>query len=131
MKNLLSILLLFVISAVLQQTHAPLPLCNGMRLPLITAALLYHLFRCSAEHIWTLTLLAAFFYDSLQPGVFGPALIAYPLIAFLLLKYRQDLFQESVVTQVICGGLSSLILFLALVYTNGHATHGDILFADL
>ena len=119
MKKHIQMVVLFLFAALLQQSHAPLLLSYGMRLPLITAVLVYLLFRSSLKHSWTITLLAAFFHDSLTPGVFGPALIAYPLIAKLILTYRQDLFQDSVVTQVICGALSSLILFGAsvLVYS--------------
>jgi rod shape-determining protein MreD len=114
MKQKIQVATLFIFSALLQQSHAPLFLCHGVRLPLITAALLYVLFRCPLQDSWTWALLAAFFHDSLTP-TFGPALLAYPLIAKLILTYRQDLFRDSIVTQVICGALSSLILFGASI----------------
>ena len=78
MKKPIQIVVLFLFAALLQQSHAPLLLSYGMRLPLITAVLLYLLFRSSLKHSWAITLLAAFFHDSLTPGVFGPALDRLP-----------------------------------------------------
>ena len=51
-------------------------------------------------------------FDSLEPGPYGPSLIAYSLITFLILKYRNNLFHEGLVTQVICGGLCSFLITL-------------------
>ena len=58
------------------------------------------------------TLLSAAVFDSLEPGPYGPSLIAYSLITFLILKYRNNLFHEGLVTQVICGGFCSFLITL-------------------
>ena len=60
MKKHMQIVILFLFAALLQQSHAPLLLAYGMRLPLITSVLLYLLFRSSLKHSWTITLLGFF-----------------------------------------------------------------------
>ena len=46
-------------------------------------ALLVHLaFRLPARSTWQFTLASAVIYDSLEPGPYGPALLAFPIITF-------------------------------------------------
>ena len=110
MKNLLIILFLLSVSICLQQMLPGLPLFKNLK-PSIVLALLVHLaFRLPVKNTWQFTFISALLYDGLEPGPYGPAILSFPIITSLILKFRNDLFRNGLVTQVFCGAISGAIL---------------------
>ena len=74
--------------------------------------------RLDDKKAWICSIITAFIYDSLEPGPYGPTLLAYPFITYLILKYRRNLFHNGLITQVICGGLTGVIttIIAAFIY---------------
>ena len=110
MKNLLIISFLLIASICLQQMLPGWPIFNNLK-PSIVLALLVHLaFRLSIRNTWQFTFISALIYDGLEPGSYGPALLSFPIITLLILKFRNDLFRNGLVTQIFCGAVSGAIV---------------------
>ncbi len=110
MKTFLRITLLLIVSVLLQQALPGWPIFNNLKPPLIGALLVHIAFRLPARSAWQFTLASAVIYDSLEPGPYGPALLAFPIITYLILRFRHDLFGNGVITQLFCGGIAGLII---------------------
>lgn len=112
MKSKLLLLISFSFAAVIQQLSPNISFFGNIKFPIFSSIMVYASFRLSKRNVWICSLLSAAVFDSLEPGPYGPSLIAYSLITFLILKYRNNLFHEGLVTQVICGGLCSFLITL-------------------
>ena len=118
MKLFLKLILIFLIASMLQQIFPKISFLGGLKIPFFTSIMLYSCFRLDDKKAWICTIVTAFIYDSLEPGPYGPTLLAYPLITYLILKYRRNLFHNGLITQVICGGLTGVIttIIAAFIY---------------
>ena len=118
MKLFLKLILIFLIALMLQQIFPKISFLGGLKVPFFTSIMLYSCFRLDDKKAWICTIVTAFIYDSLEPGPYGPTLLAYPLITYLILKYRRNLFHNGLITQVICGGLTGVIttIIAAFIY---------------
>ena len=109
MKTVFAVLFLLFISICIQQMLPGWPLFNNLK-PSVVLALLVHLaFRLPAKDTWLFTFISALTYDSLEPGPYGPALFSFPAITLIILKFRNDLFRNGIITQIICGAISGII----------------------
>ena len=116
MKPFLRILLLLIVSVLLQQALPSWPIFNNLKPPLMGALLVHLASRLSARSTWQFTMASAVIYDSLEPGPYGPALLAFPIITYLTLRFRRDLFCNGVITQLFCGGIAGLIIVAAAAF---------------
>ena len=133
MKTFLRILLLLIVSMLLQQVLPSWPIFNNLKPPLMGALLVHLAFRLPARSTWQFTLASAVIYDSLEPGPYGPALLAFPIITVLTLRFRHDLFGNGVITQLFCGGIAGLIIVTSatLVYLVTNARPLDSMVSTL
>tara|TARA_S200000501_G_scaffold22827_2_gene19834 strand:+ start:798 stop:1286 length:489 start_codon:yes stop_codon:yes gene_type:complete len=118
MKLFLKLILIFLIASMLQQIFPKISFLGGLKIPFFTSIMLYSCFRLDDKKAWICSIITAFIYDSLEPGPYGPTLLAYPFITYLILKYRRNLFHNGLITQVICGGLTGVIttIIAAFIY---------------
>ena len=118
MKLYFKLILIFLIASMLQQIFPKISFLGGLKVPFFSSIMLYSCFRLDDKKAWICSIIAAFIYDSLEPGPYGPTLLSYPLITFLILKYRRNLFHNGLITQVICGSLCGVIttLLAAFIY---------------
>ncbi len=113
MKTKLLLLITFSFAAIIQQLSPNIAFFGNIKFPIYSSIMVYTSFRLSKRNVWICSLLSAAVFDSLEPGPYGPSIIAYSIITFLILKYRNNLFHEGLVTQIICGGLC--IFFITLI----------------
>jgi rod shape-determining protein MreD len=133
MKTFLQITLLLIVSVLIQQALPGWPIFNNLKPSLIGALLVHVAFRLPARSVWQFALTSAVIYDSLEPGPYGPALLAFPMITYLTLRFRHDLFGNGVITQLFCGGIAGLIIVstAAGMYLVTNARPLDSLFSSL
>lgn len=112
MKTKLLLLFIFLLAAVIQQLSPNITFLGNLKFPIFSSVMLYVCFRLTKRNVWICSLLSATLFDSLEPGPYGPSIISYSLITFLILKYRNNLFYEGLVTQVICGGSFTFLITL-------------------
>ncbi len=115
MKSHVLLILLLFASALLQQTLPAWPVFGGLKPPVMLAVVLHAALRLPVREVLGLTMLAAVVHDGLEPGPFGPALIAYPLLAVLAVRFRNDLFCNSMAMQTFFGALAGLVAVLAAI----------------
>lgn len=118
MKRILMLFGIYV--GALAQLYLPSwPAFGGMKPPLLAALALYYAFHCSWRSMWLPVFWAALLHDSLDPGPFGPALLAFPAIAVLANRIRSEIFVDGVVTQLFCGALGGMIVTMVAVIIYG------------
>jgi hypothetical protein len=72
--------------------------------------------------MWLAVFWAALLHDGLDPGSFGPALLAFPILGKIANRIRFEIFADGLVTQVFFGALAAMAatLVTTLVYAiNG------------
>jgi len=118
MKTSVMLLLLTLICLLLQQSMPAWPLFAGLKPPLTLALVVHLAFRLPPRAAWLATFFIALLYDSLEPGPLGPALLAFPLITYLILRHRRNLFADGIITQLFCGACAGILTILSacLVY---------------
>tara|TARA_B100000424_G_C22892590_1_gene474815 strand:+ start:696 stop:1190 length:495 start_codon:yes stop_codon:yes gene_type:complete len=112
MKTSLLLLFFFVSAAIIQQLSPNITFFGNIKFPFFSSIMVYACFRLSKRNAWICSLLSAIIFDSLEPGPYGPALLTYPVITFLILKFRNNLFHDGLVTQIICGGMCYFFITL-------------------
>ncbi len=127
MKTPIILLLLILLSLLLQQSLPAWPLFAGLKPPLTLALVVHLAFRLSPRMAWLSTSGVALLYDSLEPGPFGPALLAFPLITYFILRHRRNLFADGIITQLFCGACAGTLTVLSagIIYlvTNARPIH--------
>lgn len=118
MKKMLTICAI-LIGALLQQLLPGWSLLGGIKPPILAALVVYYALRREKQEMWLTILLIALLYDGLEIGTFGPALLAFPIIAVVANRVRNEVFSDGLVTQMIFGVFASFcITFSALlIYT--------------
>jgi len=106
------------IGALVQLFLPPWPVFGGAKPPVLAAFVLYYALHRSPRGMWIAVFWAALLHDSLDPGTFGPALLAFPIIGVLAHRIRSEIFVDGAVTHMICGALGAMIVTLItlLVY---------------
>lgn len=115
--------LCIVAGALLQQLLPGWPLFGGMKPPILAALVLHYALRRDNRDMWAATFAAAILQDGLDLGPFGPALVAFPILALVAQRIRTEIFADGLVTQLIFGALLGLFTALTalLVFTaTGH-----------
>ena len=116
MKLFLKILILFSVATILQQTFPSWGIFGGLKPPIFISIMLYASFRLPNNLAWITSILSSFFYDALEPGPYGPAVISYPFLTFLILRFRKNLFHEGLITQIFCGALSGMVSVCCAIF---------------
>lgn len=108
-----------IVAALLQQLLPGWPLLGGMKPPVLAALVVYYALRRERRELWLTVLLIALLHDGLEIGTFGPALLAFPLIALGANRVRNEVFSDGVVTQMIFGALAAVMITFTtlLIYT--------------
>ena len=88
------------------------PVLGGAKPPVLAALVLYYALLGPRRDMWPPVIWAALLHDSLEPGPYGPALCAFPILALLANRIRSEIFADGLVTQLICGALGGLMLML-------------------
>jgi len=88
---------------------------GGARWPLLTALTIYWALRLPRGRAMETALAAAVLHDALEPGGFGPALLVFPLLAWAANRCRGIVMAESLVAQLVFGGLGALAATLGAI----------------
>lgn len=119
-------LLMGVALCVCAMAQAVLPVWNGMGMakpPLLLAGVLYYALSRDNFQVVESAVLAGILQDSLGPIPLGFSVLAFLAVALLLHTFRERVFAESAVAQIMLGAaastLVSFILFTLLV-GGGH-----------
>lgn len=116
MKNRGFALLILMLGAVIQQLSPPWPLFGGMKPPILAALAVHYALRRDNRDMWLVAIVAALFQDGLEPGVFGPALLAFPVVGVLANRVRTEVFADGLVTQMFFGAAVGVFCcFMALL----------------
>jgi len=107
------------IGALLQLFLPPWPMFGGAKPPVLAALVLYYALHRSLRGMWIAVFWAALLHDGLDLGMFGPALIGFPLIGVLAHRVRLEIFADGTVTQMVFGvaGAMAVTLLTLLIYT--------------
>ena len=117
MKIYFKIFLIFLIASFLQQILPSISFLGGLKIPFFSSVMLYCCFRLDDKNAWICTIIAGFIFDGLEPGPYGPALISYSIITLLVLRFRNNLFHNGIITQIFCGGISGIIIINISILT--------------
>lgn len=130
MKKFIWLLLLFFSALIIQQRLPQWGLFGGLKPPLFTSVMIYASFRLKDKNAWIVSIASAFLYDSLEPGPYGPALLSFPILTLLIIRFRKNLFHEGLITQIFCGAISGLItiIFSIFIYLITDARPLDFIF---
>ena len=112
MKRRTYMLAIIVLGAVIQQLLPGLPVLGGMKPPVLAAMALHHALRKGTPDLWMAVFFAAVLQDGLEPGSFGPALLAFPVAAQAAYRIRNEIFLDGLVTQLVLGALLGLFTTL-------------------
>lgn len=116
MRNRLLMLCIIGLGALLQMLFPPLPLFGNMKPPVLASLVLYYALRRNTRDMWTAVMVAALMQDGLEPGSFGPALLAFPTIGLLAHRIRNEIFADGIVAQIFFGALIAVFCtFIALL----------------
>lgn len=113
MKRRAYMLAIIVLGALIQQMLSGPALFGGMKPPILAAMALHHALRKGTPDLWMAVLLAAVLQDGLDLGSFGPALLAFPVMAHAAHRIRNEIFLDGLVTQLVLG--AALGLFTAFM----------------
>ncbi len=100
------------IGALLQLFLPAWPMFGGAKPPVLTGFVLYYALRRSSRDMWIAIFWAALLHDGLDLGGFGPALLAFPLIGFLVHRIRLEIFADGLVTQIVFGAVGAMVVTL-------------------
>ena len=127
MKMRLLMLATLLLGALLQQMLPAWPFFGGMKPPVLAALCLHYALRRSRKDMWIAALMAAVLQDGLEPGTFGPALLAFPLIGLGANRIRTEIFSDGLVTQLVFGaavGLCTTFIALMVYSLSGQRPFG-------
>ncbi len=112
-------LAVIALGALAQMLLPPFPLFGSLKPPVLAAAVLHYALRRDNRDMWIAVFTAAVLQDGLEPGSFGPALLAFPAIGILANRIRNEIFSNGIVTQLFLGAAAGLFCALVtlLVYT--------------
>lgn len=113
MKRRTYMLVIILLGAIVQQLLPGMALLGGMKPPILAAMALHHALRKGKPDLWMAVFFAAVLQDSLDLGTFGPALLAFPIMGQLAYRFRNEIFIDGLVTQIVLG--ATLGLFTACV----------------
>lgn len=112
-----------VAGALVQQILPTWPMFGGAKPPLLAAFVVHYALHREEREMWTVVLLAALLQDGLDPGPFGPALLAFPILGKIANRIRFEIFADGIVTQVVFGALAAMVA--TLVATLVYALNGE------
>lgn len=117
MKQTLMIVTIFT-GALAQLFLPPWTLFGGAKAPVLASFALYYALHRSWRGMWVAVFWAALLHDGLDPGAFGPALLAFPIIGILAHSIRSEIFVDGVITQMTCGAIGGVLatFITVLVY---------------
>lgn len=101
------VLMLFImgLGALIQMLLPSFPMFGNMKPPILAALVLHYALRRNNRDMWVAAFVAALMQDGLEPGSFGPALLAFPTIGILANRIRSEIFSDGIVTQLFLGAL--------------------------
>lgn len=105
MKRRILMLFIILFGALLQMVLPSWPLFGGMKPPILAALVLHYALRRDNRDMWLAVFAAAIMQDGLEPGSFGPALLAFPTIGILSNRIRNEIFVDGLVTQLFLGAV--------------------------
>lgn len=107
------------VGALVQLFLPPWPVFGGVKPPVLAAFALYYALHRSPRGMWVAIFWAALLHDGLDPGPFGPALLAFPIVGVLAHRVRLEIFADGVVTQMVFGaaGAMAVTLMTLVFYT--------------
>lgn len=119
MKRRAYMLLIILLGALLQQALPGPAFLGGLKPPILAAMALHHALRKGSPDLWMAVFLAALLQDGLDLGSFGPALLAFPVMAKAACRIRNEIFSDGLVTQLVLGALMGLFTALStlLIYS--------------
>ena len=94
MRHRLLMFVIIALGALLQMLLPSLPLFGGMKPPILAALVLHYSLRRNNRDMWIAVFTAAVMQDGLEPGSFGPALMAFPIIGILSHRIRNEIFAD-------------------------------------
>lgn len=112
MKTKLLLLSFFILAAIIQQLSPNVTFFGNIKFPFFSSIMVYACFRLSKRNAWISSIVSAIIFDGLEPGPYGPALLTFPVITFIILRYRNNLFHEGIVTQIFCGAICYFFITL-------------------
>lgn len=116
MKSRALMLILIALGALLQQALPGVALLGGMKPPIVASMALYHALHKGSPDFWMAVFFAALLQDGLDMGPFGPALLAFPAIALIAYRIRNEIFSDGLITLLVLGTCMGFITaFTALV----------------
>lgn len=108
------LMLALIYFGALVQLYLPAwPVLGGAKPPVLAALALHYALHLRRSEMWLPVIWAAVLHDSLDPGPYGPALLAFPLLALPANRVRSEIFVDGLVTQLICGALCGMLVTLA------------------
>lgn len=122
MKRRILMILLLVAGALIQQSLPGLPLSGGLKPPVLACMALHYALRRDNRDMWLVVFSAAILHDGLNPGSFGPALLAFPAIGHLANRIKSEVFADGLVSQLIFGaatGVFTTLTALAVYSVTG------------
>ena len=105
MRHRLLMFVIIALGALVQMLLPAMPWFGGMKPPVLAATALYYSLRRNNRDMWIAVFTAAVMQDGLEPGSFGPALLAFPIIGILSNRIRNEIFADGLVTQIFLGAL--------------------------
>jgi len=122
-------LLMLVSLSVCAMAQAVLPAWQGMGMakpPLLLAGVLYYALSRDNFQVVESAVLAGILQDSLGPIPLGFSVLAFLCVALLVHTFRDRVFAESAITQIMLGAAASTLVSLllyVLLTGGGHRSH--------
>ncbi len=108
-KRLLIVLCL-VAGALLQQLLPAWSVFGGSKPPVLTALVVYYALRSDPPEMWLAVVVATLLRDGLDLASFGPALLVFPVVGWLVNRIRNEVFADGLVTQMAFGALAAVFM---------------------
>lgn len=105
MRHRLLMLFIIGLGALIQMLLPAYPMFGNMKPPILAALVLHYALRRNNRDMWIAAFTAALMQDGLEPGSFGPALLAFPIIGILANRIRSEIFSDGIVTQLFLGAV--------------------------
>lgn len=126
---------ILILGALFQQFLPGWTLFGGIKPPVLAALALHYALRRNRNEMWLAVFSAALLHDSLEPGPYGPALIAFPVMGVAAHRIRNEIFADGLVTQLAFGAVMGLFTTFAtlLLYalTGQRPTHAGTMLLRL
>ncbi|WP_372795537.1 hypothetical protein [Pontiella sp.] len=105
MRYRFAMLFIIGLGALVQMLLPAFPMFGNMKPPVLAALVLHYALRRDNHDMWIAVFVAAVMQDGLEPGSFGPALLAFPTIGILANRIRNEIFADGLVTQLFLGAV--------------------------